>query len=1183
MELKFTTVLFLAKRRTLILFMKIFIFLFCTAVFSLSSGNVFSQNVKINIDSDKLVTADEVFEMIKKQTDYRFVYKSDAFKASPKIQLKKGLIKAHDLIIKVLSHGDYAYQLTKNRTILLTKKPEVANSLQDEVKGVVTDNEGLPLPGVTVIEKGTTNGVASDFNGNYTIKVSSADAILVFSYIGYTTQEVKVENRSEINIQLIQSANQLDEVIITGYQEIKANETTAAYKNVTNEQLDRKTRTNITNKLEGLVPGLVLTPDPTEEGARKLNIRGLATVTGNANPLIVVDGFPLVGDLSTINPNDVETITVLKDASAASIYGSQSANGVIVITTKKGALGEKFRVDYTSSYAITQAPDLSYSLQRATTDDIIDLHQGTFVDGSPSFLDATFNIDRVYNALNRAQFGVITQDEANNIINGLRGTDNLSQLQDELVKDATELQQNVSISGGSAKNTYRASLNYVNNKPNTPTQNADRVIFDLRNSSQLSDKIKLDISGNFSLFNSKENILDRNVLLGLPAYNLLRDSNGNPLPVELGSLGVSTGDIRTGGKSPSEIQRLIDLGLLDETFIPLSDFNERSISSKSFNMRLQALLNIDILKNLKGTIGFQYENGNSKSDRFASGDSREMRNIINNAASNSFTGSPEDYNIPLGGSLRATRGDRESYTLRGLLNFNKNFSNSDHIINSIAGFELRSISSTGSIVTRFGYNPVSLQFQSINELGLREGIPTQDSNSSILFFDVNDPNLGFNNFTEQVNRFVSAYGNASYTYKRRYTASGSIRVDQSNLFGTNPKFRYKPLWSAGLAWNVSNEPFFNVGFIDNLNLRYTYGVNGNIDNLQGPFTIAQTQFAFRTQSQSNRILSPANNQLRRESTYTSNIGLDLSVFKNRLNLTLDYYNRNSEDLLAPVQTDPTSGFPTLVLNQSSIENKGFEIGLNANIIQSENFQWSSNINLRTNKNLVKRVFIENDLPAFRVAVPAIVEGFPANSLFSYRFGGLDEEGRATAIKEDGTVITDSRAAEITDLVHTGTVDPTVSGGITNNIRYKGFELSFLFVYNGGHVMINDTYGGIYSAVPISYHSDVNRRWRQPGDEATTNIPAAASAPQNIERLFTRADINVLEADYLKLRELIFSYNFNENVLSKTPFKDLGIRFQADNLFYWAKNDEGIDPEAHGLGRRFFSIEPTFTFGIRASF
>lgn len=1153
--------------------MRIIILLYCTMVLGFTPNNVLSQTSKIKIEKDNILSVDEVFDLIMDHTQYKFFYEEGIFDHLPKVRVKKGLVKVSKLLRQSLSETDFNAIVTVNDGILIMKKSEEQHS----VTGKVEDESGMPMAGVVVLVKGTTIGTETDFYGNYSIKAPSADNVLVFSFLGFETQEMAIGGQSVIDVVLKEDIALLEEVVITGYQEIKANETTSAHTTVKEEQLDRKIRTNITDKLEGLIPGLVLTPNQEEEGARKLDIRGTSSVTGNITPLIVVDGFPLVGDLSTINPNDVETITVLKDASAASIYGVRSSNGVIVITTRKGASG-KFRVDYNSTIAFTRTPNLSYNLQRATTNDLIDLHRDAFVP-QPDFIDSNFNVDKIFDALNRLDEGLITQAQADNIINGLRGVDNLSQLQEELVKTSVEHQQDISISGGSDKNSYRVSLNHVNIRPNTPTESSKRTILDFRNNLTVSDKVRLDISGNIALFNSEGNIIDRSELLDLPAYNLLKDGNGNPLAVELGS-GGSAGSISTGGKSPFEIQRLVDLGLLDETYIPLQDFKERTLTGRSLNVRLQALLNFDLFKDLRGNIGFQYERGSLKDTRFASADSREMRNIINNAANNPFTGTPEDYNIPIGGSIAETRGDRESYTFRGQLNYTGSFANSDHVVNSIVGFELRSIFSSGNLVTRYGYDPQSLNFQSINAVGLRNGLPTQGP-SGFTVFDVNGE--GFNNFTEVEDRFVSAYGNASYTYKHRYTASGSIRVDQSNLFGTDPEFRYRPLWSAGLAWNVSNESFFDIGFIDDLKLRYSYGINGNIANLQGPFTIAERDFSFRTGSLSNTVISPPNDELRWEKTTTSNIGLDLSVFDRRFNITLDYYRRNSKDLLSNVQTDPTLGFAALTLNQANIVNNGLEVGINARIIKSTHFQWATNLNFRSNDNEVKKVFIPNASATNRVVAPVIVEGFPANSLFSYRFDGLDDQGRATALKADGTSITDFREAELEDLVHSGTVDPTFSGGVTNNFNYGNFELSLFFIFSGGHVMINDTYGGIYTPTPSTYHSDVAQRWRQPGDEATTNIPAAGSAPQNIPRLFTRADINVLDADYVKLRELIFTYNFNERILSKTPFESLGLKFQADNLFYWARNDEGIDPEAHGLGLRFFSIEPTFTLGLRASF
>ena len=1128
-----------------------------------------------------------VIHYIESRTDYTFVYQGKLFKKMREevsLSIPSTKMTVAELLTALAEESNLNFQQVNNNISVFPvnhagKAREKIESVTTDitVRGKVTDDRGEPLPGASVIAKGSGRGTITDENGNYVLTVSD-DAVLVFSFIGYHTQEIAVNGQSTINMQLSLDAKTLSEVVITGYQEIAANETTGSYSSIKTEQLDRKIRTNIRNKLEGLVPGLVLTPDQTQEGATKLDIRGVSTVQGNNGPLIVVDGFPLEGDISTINPNDVESITVLKDAAAASVYGARSANGVIVITTRKGR-ADDFRVDYINSFAFTPAPDLAYRLQRASTEELIGVHREAFV-ARPELLDGVFSVDKVFDALNRADAGEITQEEADNIIEGLSSRDNLSQLEDELLRSRFEEQHNLSLSGGSRKNTYRLSLNYVNDRLTTPTQSDDRVIVDFRNNLSINDKMSLDVGGNITFFGSEGNVISAEELFDLPGYNLLKDENDNPLAVQLGTMGESSSSLSTGGKSPAEIQRLVDLGLLDETYVPLLDFDERTFMTKSLNVRLQALLNIDLWKGLSGNVGFQYERGDNSNSRFASVDSREMKNIINNAASNPFTGDPLDFNIPVGGSLSETRGDRQSYTFRGQLNFTRSLGGGDHELNSIAGFELRRIFVSSTLVTRYGFDEESLSFQTVNAIGLQNGLATQ-SPSGFTVFNLNSG--GSNSFAETEDRFVSFYGNLSYTFKQRYTASGSIRVDQSNLFGTDPRFRYKPLWSAGAVWHVSNESFFNLGFFDNLRLRYTYGINGNVANQQGPFTIAARDFAFRSGSLSNTVLTPPNEELRWEKTTTSNFGLDFSVLDRRLNVNVDYYRRNSRDLLSNIETDPTLGFTSLVLNQANIENRGIEVGIQSENIRSNSFQWSTYLTFRRNENEVKKVFIPDVSVNSRVRSPVIVEGHEANSLFSFQFGGLDESGNATAIKEDGeTKITDFREAELPDLVHSGTVDPRFTGGITNNFSYKNLELSLLFIFSGGHVMIRDTYGGIYTPSPFAYHRDVAERWREAGDEATTNIPAVGSAPLNNTILFSRSDINVLDADYVKLRELILTYNFPDQILNRTPLKGLGLKFQVDNLFYWAKNDNGIDPEAHGLAVRFFPIEPTYTLGLRAS-
>jgi len=446
-------------------------------------------------------------------------------------------------------------------------------------------------------------------------------------------------------------------------------------------------------------------------------------------------------------------------------------------------------------------------------------------------------------------------------------------------------------------------------------------------------------------------------------------------------------------------------------------------------------------------------------------------------------------------------------------------------------------------------------------------------------------------FREKTDRYFSVYGNFSYDYKKKYILSGSIRVDQSNLFGTDPEFRYKPFWSVGSKWRIHEESFFDSKLIDALSMRLSYGINGNIANDYGPFNIAKSLYSYRAGNvNSLYVSSPSIQDLRWERTSTTNLGLDISMHNRKINLGLDYYLKNTDDILASGKADPSQGFVKLMRNDANIKNQGIEISLNTTNLQTEKFNWRTSLAFRYNKNEVKQVYLSEDKAAWIANSLQNFEGKPANSFYLYDWVGLDNEGQVTVNNRNGEVVTvasgsysPSETMKKDDLVYAGTSDPKFTGALTNNFSYGNFGLSFMFVFSGGHVLLNDTYNGNYiGARPSKVHADAAKAWKVAGDENTTDVPKVNSyfyAP-SVSKYSTK---NIIDGDYLKLRELIFTYNLPKHILQKLYLQNAILSFRANNLFYVAKNNEGIDPEAHGIGARYFPTKPSYSFGVNINF
>ena len=816
---------------------KTFIFLFCTTIFSFNTNIGFSQNAKIKIDSDKVISVEEIFNLIKKQTNYQFIYDFDIIKDAPGINVKKGTIKASALLKMGLNPIHCTYEFNNNTVIVKKKNKDIYKKLS----GVVTDKAGIPFEEVTVIIKGTIRGTSTNSKGKYTLNVKPGDTI-EFSYIGFKTQEFIITNQTTLNVVLIEEVNVLDEVVLTGYQRLSQVKSTGAVKSINSKTIERKGNSNILESLEGQVSGLGMIFDPENEGQVKFDVRGITSLNGNSSPLIIVDGFPLEGSISSINPYEVASVNVLKDAAASSIYGARAANGVIVITTKKGKKGN-LKINYRTSYTIKEKSNLAYRLNRVNSSDLVDIQERNAQnDNYPTgfhtyeylynaypnwrgYFSPARNL--VFDAYTQLNDGIITQSELDTRLNKLRGQDNTKQFSDHFLQQETEKQHSLSFSGGGEKGTYRASLSAITNEGSWAGNKSDKIIFGLVNNYKVNDKIDIDFSTNVIWNNRKSIPIDESVVFGsVNSYENIIDANGNALPVSAGLIdGVG------GSKDPFYIKKLVEAGLLDETYYPLKELEERSNTSKDLSIRVQARINAKFSEALTGHVGFQYETGNTNIERYSSGESFEMKQLINNTTPLDFGGDLTKLNIPLGGRFVETRVNRNSYTLRGQLDFNNFFD--DHEITAIAGSEIRNIHNRNVVNDKFGYDPKTLLFKHVDKDRLKfvqDVYNYQGNTMQVPFLD---------NFNESTNRFFSVYGNATYGYKNKYILAGSIRMDQSNLFGTDPEFRYKPFWSVSAKWRIAEENFFNLKAINKLDFRVSHGINGNISNQHGPFDIAQ--------------------------------------------------------------------------------------------------------------------------------------------------------------------------------------------------------------------------------------------------------------------------------------------------------------------------------------------------------
>ena len=467
MEIKLTKVISGFRKKLLFNIMRTFMFLFCTAVFSFTPNNALSQSSKIKIKSDITLSVDEVFDIIMNQTDYTFVYQEGIFNGLPKIFIKRGTIRTKKLLEKTLAVGNFEYDLN-NEIIKLVKTSFTRKAaFQRTITGNVTDKDGLGIPGVNVIVD--QRGASTNIDGDYSIRANTGDTIS-FRYVGYKTQNVVITDQDEINITLLEELAELGEVVVTGYQQIKKERATGSFSKVNRKELDNRISTNILGKISNLVPGLLL-----QDG--NFQLRGVSTFTGDTSPLIVVDGFPLTSNSNrTINPEDVESVTVLKDGAAASIWGVQAANGVIVIVTRSNKSGKsKPRIDFSTFLTVQNHFD-AQTRDLASVQSIVDFEYNGYKDGYFAPANDIYDNYSLVEEIYQSEFdGDITANEARTRLNLLGQNDIIDENAKHFLRTLIQKQYNVSISGGGELIDYYFSSYYTDTKSNIINDDSERM------------------------------------------------------------------------------------------------------------------------------------------------------------------------------------------------------------------------------------------------------------------------------------------------------------------------------------------------------------------------------------------------------------------------------------------------------------------------------------------------------------------------------------------------------------------------------------------------------------------------------------------------------------------------------------------------------------------------------------
>ena len=1113
-----------------------------------------------------------------------------------------------------------------------TKKGSVRDERQKiedkTVNGTIIDENGEPLIGATVMLKGTPKGTATDLDGNFSLLISGKHPTLVISYVGMESKEVSLEYKGNkfqyVKATLKPLPNLMNEVVVTGYQNIKRENATGAYQIITAEDLEKRYTGDVTSNLEGMVPGLVYDPKSNYTDENALKIRGTGTFQARTAPLVVVDGLPIEGGINTVNPYDIDKVTVLKDASAAAIYGARASNGVIVITTKK-AHGQKLTVDFSADLTVTEKTDYS-NFKYANAKDYIALERYNFNamknDGGNILEDNVrlMNNGRintfspVMRLFMQNYMGTLSDADLNSTLSSWEQNDYQKEWRDLHDRTGVRQQYNLALRvDGSILNSSLV-VNYGHNNNGVVDENNQELSFKYQGLLKAASWVDLNFGVN--IINDKSKTHAGGGYSGMNSflpYQSMYNPDGTLANMEAG---VYPGESAFGTE---------EYELKDPTYNFVDDFgkNWRKYDYKNIRANVNALFRLPIEGwTMQGM--FQYEDISSRNQTEYKADSYYMRDMFNRFTTSEevtewvddpdwfskYMADPAGYdrshaglmqqtfiktihNIPEGGLLTTTNNRSEFYTFRAQTRFARQFGK--HDIDAVAGFEYRQTHTKTDSNSLYGYDHQTQTNGNVNANWALINNPTGTQNVLGRYYPM--PITVDSPFTtsDVLHRFYSYYFTANYLYDSRYSVSGSYRVDKTDLFGTDPKFRGRPLWSVGASWNINNEQFMqNITWVSALKLRASYGYTGNIDSSVSSILTARIGTNRITGDKAGTVRTPPNDQLRWEKTRTWNIGLDFGLFNYRLQGSLDFYNKQGSDLLARTDLDPTTGWSTLTINNGKMTNRGIELQLDANVIQQHSrsdFGLNLGFNLGYNKNKVTYV-PHQPASGSEYLTTQLHQGYPYNSIFSIDYTGLIEKDGVLYggwKGHDGVEHTESTSSSlftIEDAVFSGSSDPLVSGSFSPELRWNGFSLGAMMAFYTGHYMRidNDIWTNIdYVGSSTGYTSggltsEYLRYWN--GEQGVPpNGHFASSMNGTINNAFRR-NTNVVHADYLKVRNVVLSYNFDPKLCRKIGMSDIRLRFQMNNLATWVRNAQGIDPEAVSItGMTTQKAPRSYTFSI----
>ena len=1163
--------------------LRIFLFLFIISFFSFQALAGYSQKLTLTLENVQLKQA---LEDIEHQSQYYFVYNHQLIDASRPVTLHVQEEDIENVLSTIFSKTDIAWSIVDRQVVLYKKDPApspktethdqilpVAQTPQAILKGKILDENKQPMPGVNILFKGTLLGTVTDASGEFSLNRPAGASTVIVSMIGYKTREIEIEDKDNITVYLEPDVKKLDEVVITGYQTVDKRTFTGSVSKIDVQQILQAGSGDVGKMLQGAVAGVNVENVSGTFGTKsKIRIRGNSSISGNQEPLWVLDGVVLddpvnvnpnqlySGDANTllssaisgINPDDIEDIQILKDASATAMYGTQAVNGVIVVTTKKGKIG-KTRINYRNNFTINLKPsitDFNVMNSKKRMEFSEEMYQKNLMD----FTD----LNKEYGA-----FGLLQSRLSNKEITWDQYEESIQRAKtyntdwfNVLFRNSLVQEHSVSLSSGSEKQQYYMSASYYHDDGQVKNQRTDRFTASMKGTFNINKALTVTAS----LYGS---VRDQRIF-GTQSYY---ESNGViSRPFDINPYNYVTNTSRAmrpyndDGEYEYYLSNYAPFNILEE-------LDNNFIDIKAREIKYQVDLHLKITPKLTYWGLASGRMTNSYSEHIATEESNIARAYRANDQrirdyNDLLYDDPDDNSqypvtiLPRGGVVETDNNLGEFYTIRNSLNWKNVYG--PHSFDIMTGTELRSKTYRTDYYKGWGYEYLKGMTASPIYTALKA-------------------NPNYYSKGKTINHEVSFFANIAYSLNTKYNFTFSIRSDGSNRLGKSERFRFLPIWVVGASWNIDRENFLQgTEWLDYLRLRGSYGLRGNISGLGSPDMRAYYSTTYRLEPEANEtyvdISSPDNPKLQWEKENMYNIALEFGLLE-RINLTLEYYNRKNYDLIGNVPVSLVGGFPSRTINWASMRNQGYEITLNTQNIKLKDFDWKTVFTFGYNKNKVLDLAYLTNVGILSTDRGAAQKGKPITGLYAFRYAGLTHDGIPLFYNEknEKTNAISTYSPEISMLQYEGSREPLGSGGFTNTFRYKGLNLSILFTYSfGNKIRLNPLISSYYDDIS-ALSSDLNKRWTTPGDEYYTNVPRIFDK-ETRDRLmasnadpvlfYNRSNLRTANGSFIRLKNINLSYTLPGHWLKTIGIHSAQLKAEAQNLALWAdKKLKGQDPEA----------------------